>query len=83
VDSKQSMREEQEAAARMIWKAVRALEDGAVSAQEGVYLCRAGAELLDKLRPRAKRWVARTAIDAAQLVLRQLASDLEELSADD
>ena len=74
---------EQEAAARMIWQAVRALEDGAVTAQEGVYLCRARAELLDKLRPRAKRWIARTSIDAAQLVLRQLASDLEELAIDE
>jgi len=74
---------EQEAAARMIWQAVRALEDGAVTAQEGVYLCRAGAELLDKLRPRAKRWIARTSIDAAQLVLRQFASDLEELAIDE
>jgi len=71
-----------EQAAKLIWQAVRALEDGAVTAEEGVYLCKAGAELLDRLRPKAKRWIAKTAIDTAQLVLRQLASDLQEFASE-
>jgi len=71
-----------EQAAKLIWQAVRALEDGAVTAEEGVYLCKAGAELLDRLRPKAKRWIAKTAIDTAQLVLRQLATDLADIPDD-
>ena len=71
--------EQRTTAAKLIFDAVRALEDGALTPAEGRYLCRAGVELLDRLRPKAKRWVGRTAIDGASLVLRQLAQDLEEV----
>lgn len=70
-------------AARLIYQAVRALEDGAISPLEGVYLCKAGAELLDRLRPKAKRWIGKAAIDTAQMVLRQLGSDLQEMADND
>ena len=71
--------EERATAAKLIFDAARALEDGAISPEEGRWLCKAGVERLYRLRPKAKRWVGRTAIDGASLVLRQLASDLEEL----
>jgi hypothetical protein len=71
--------EDRAQAAKLIWEASRAIEDGAITAAEGRYLCKAGAELLERVRPRAKRWIAKTAIDTASLVLRQLASDLEDL----
>jgi hypothetical protein len=71
--------EDRAQAAKLIWEASRAIEDGAITPAEGRYLCKAGAELLERVRPRAKRWIAKTAIDTASLVLRQLASDLEDL----
>ena len=71
--------EDRAKAAKLIWDAARAIEDGAITPEEGSYLCKAGAELLERVRPRAKRWFGRTAIDTASLVLRQLGADLAEM----
>lgn len=72
--------EDRTQAAKLIYEAVRAIQDGSISPAEAKWLCRAGAELLEKVRPKAKRWLGRTAIDTASMVLRQLASDIEDLA---
>lgn len=75
--------EEKKSAARLIWQAAKALEDGHVSPEEGRYLALAAVDILQKVAPQTERAWARIAIEGAAVVCRGLAKELKEMSDDE
>ncbi len=70
-------------AARLIWQAAKAIEDGAVSPEEGRYLALAAVDILQHLSGRAQRPWIRVAIEGTAVMCRGLAKELKEMGEED
>jgi hypothetical protein len=72
-------KEARQKAARVLWQTIKALEDGAVTPEEGRYLALAASELLQKLAGNATKIWAKMAIEGAAVLCRNLAQELKEM----
>jgi hypothetical protein len=64
---------------KALFQALKALQDGKVTVKEGADLCRAGVTILSSLRPNAKKYWAKIALDTACIVLKDIAEDIEQM----
>ena len=65
-------------AAEFIKMAVDAMEDGAVSPEEGIFLCQAGKGIFEKLEPMTNKRFVLFSIRAAISILDWLEHDLKD-----
>lgn len=64
---------------KMMGKAMHALSDREIDADEGVILCQSAAQLIDRCRGLLPKWWQRALLDSASSALKECASSLTKI----
>ena len=68
---------------KMMGKAMHALSDREIDAEEGVILCQSAAQLINRCRGLLPKWWQRALLDSASSALKECADHLIKIESDE